>query len=290
MKKYLTVLLALGFAASAIFCLYLLQENANLRSQNDSLHYSLQQHEEEFFATPQNDPPTEDTFPDYVLYDGFVIDTTLSAQMPYEMLKSEYDRKHFDDRLFYNYSQGQFTGKTLGLVQDYYEDSFYVANVGKFSFTKEFDVAPRPIEHVWHVPDVVLEKNPELQIYDNVNDDHTSEVFYVNLDGDGTREHILCYNDVQAANTTTALYDADGDLVDVLMYMRGAYWGGIESPDNRFLMTGDNMDALDIDNDGIMEILINAQIYEGYRLGIFKYDGEQIVGESNIDCTAWLLN
>lgn len=55
MKKYLTGLLALGLAVSATFCLYLLQENANLRSQNDSLHYSLQQHEAEFFATPQDD-------------------------------------------------------------------------------------------------------------------------------------------------------------------------------------------------------------------------------------------
>ena len=236
MKKYLTGLLALGLAVSATFCLYLLQENANLRSQNDSLHYSLQQHEAEFFATPQNDMSMEDTLPDYVLFNGFVIDTTLSEQMPYCMWDDKYDRNEFSDRLFYNYSQGQFTGKSLGFVQEFFDDSFYVANLDKFAFTEDFDVVPRPLERVWPVPNVVLEKNPELQIYNHIDDNYTCEGFDVDLDGDGTQEHILCYNDLSAANTTTALYDADGDLVDVLMYIRGAYWAGIESPDYLRLM------------------------------------------------------
>ena len=44
----------------------------------------------------------------------------------------------------------------------------------------------------------------------------------------------------------------------------------------------DMIEFFDIDNDGIMEVIIEIPAYEGSRIGIWKYNNNKVEGETDI--------
>lgn len=218
---------------------------------------------------------------DYILYKGFLLDPNEQMQNPSGMLKSSYIEEDFNG-LYYNYSGGRFAGKTVGFTEEYYEDGFWVNNTGKYSFTKPYNVIPRNVTIYDWGNDEIINKYPEIKDY--------SDRYSVSgdLNNDGKKEYVVCVNDNESAYSSVSLYDFEGNKIDTLIYIKEGYWAGIKDENYKFFITEKDIELLDIDNDGIMEILVESPAYEGNMVTIFKYDGEKIIGETNIDAGIYL--
>lgn len=218
----------------------------------------------------------------YILYNGFLLDISKKIQNPSDMMRDTYREDEFNG-LYYNYLDGKFSGKTIGFTEEVYEDSFYVSNVGKYAFTNSYNAIPRQVNKFGAVDNKVLEKNSELMAYS----DNWSEVV-TDLDNDGKEEFIICVCDPEKAYSRVELYDSEGNRVDTLLFITDAYWGKIRQEGYKQFITIDGIEALDIDKDGIMEILIETPAYMGKMVSIYKYDGKKVIGDVNADLSIYL--
>jgi hypothetical protein len=105
----------------------------------------------------------------------------------------------------------------------------------------------------------------------------TFQINKIDLDGDGTSEYICSYtsytqmNGDDIDNSTITLLDGDLNVISDLVYL--------ESDSSVKLSLDANVEYIDIDNDGTMEILINIPGYEWFTIDTFKYNNGVLQGE-----------
>ena len=116
----------------------------------------------------------------------------------------------------------------------------------------------------------------------NVNSE-TKELCSTDLDGDGESEYIALVMDEKKDFFAKCLLDSNYNIISYLTVFNEKY------KDFTSLVTGYNLldsgEIIDINNDGIMEILVDLPIYEGFSYKVFTYKNGEFDGDFINKCS-----
>lgn len=224
----------------------------------------------------------------FVLYNGTIIPVKMGkVTASYIDEITEANREKYNIT-YYNYEKGKSLGETKGdLIEGVFDNTAYVDNVKKFAISKKFDAIPRKYRTIDELPDELMD----------MADCSSVEIHSIDLDGDEKEEKIVCYavdyseddfgDGEPVASSHIMLYDSNykkiADLVDLEDGFAEQGQGKHEA--TKVFLSLDRVEYLDIDNDGIMEIIIDIPMYEGdglSDLSIVKYNNGELEGETNI--------
>ena len=213
-----------------------------------------------------------------VLYNGLDIACTdLDSSISYND-----ENKENYEITYYNYENGKFLGESKGKLEQTYEGVASVSNTKKVAMSQKYDAIPRKYKTIEDLPD-------ELSEYANNNN---VELHSIDLDGDNTLEYVLAYssstspedsNVEEYSNSSEILvFDSNFNKIASLAYSQNQFWEHDGIITDEFFLSLADVEYIDIDNDNIMEILLNTNVYEGNGVNIYKYKNGVIVGD--IDC------
>ena len=211
-----------------------------------------------------------------VLYDGLILDTSSMGIKELKYIDKTDVNKDKYVITYYNYENFAATSSALGTLSDeVYEGVLQVENVGKIAISEKFNCIPRDIQVVNAIPSVVNDNN-DLSKYD------TTKTIMVDLDGNGTNENILILSNRQKGYSKISLVDYQGTLVADLAYIEKSSWSSATTED--YYLTIENIEILDIDNDGVMEIILELPTYEGApEISLLKYKNGELQGEKDYE-------
>ena len=211
-----------------------------------------------------------------VLYNGLILDTTKMGITDLKFIDKTDANKDKYVITYYNYENFAFKDSALGTLSDeVYEGVLAVENVGKIAISEKFNCIPRDVQVVNTIPSVVMENN-NLSKYD------TTKTIMVDLDGNGTNENILILSNRTKGISKISLVDYQGTLVADLAYIEKSNWSGATTED--YYLTINNVEILDIDNDGVMEIILELPRYEGVpEISLVKYKNGELQGEKDYE-------
>ena len=214
-----------------------------------------------------------------VLYKGLILDTTKMAQTELKYIDNSDKYKDKYVITYYNYESFGFKDSKLGtLSQQVYEGLVQIDNVGKVAISESYNAIPREIKVVNAVPTIVAEKNTKLGDYDS------SKIIITDLDGNGTEEYILILANKTTGYSKITLIDSTGTKVSDLAYIEKSKWESVTTEE--YHLSLDNVEIVDVDNDGIMEILVEIPKYEGDpSISLLKYKNGELLGDRNIECS-----
>lgn len=210
----------------------------------------------------------------FLLYNGALLDPQKDYQATVEIMKAEYDIDYFER--FYYGPNGYIS---IGVPTDFYEDSFIVQGVGRIASSYPYDMVPcgalsgicdgLPME--WKEP-IQLDG---LIDYDSI----TYQEF--DLDGDGRMEYLVCLKNSKTVSSQLILFNNSGDCLGRLVTLKNGSEYGREG----LYLSQELATPFDVDNDGIVELVISIPAYEPGGVAIVRYDGEKLVGAKDIEAT-----
>ncbi len=168
------------------------------------------------------------------------------------------------------YENGKKVGTTKGVVKkvQFFEREDYIVEFEHedYEITKKriyvscnYNVVPRQYENISKIPESI---KMDFQDCDSV------KVQSIDLDGDGKKEFVVAYAKDNMAGVS--LYDSEYRKISPLA----------NHNDNQYLSNFDYITYMDVDNDGIMEIIMSIPVIAPfYRYGIYKYENNNIKGE-----------
>lgn len=214
-----------------------------------------------------------------VLYDGLILDTSKMERVELKYIDSNNPDKDKYVITYYNYENFASTNSSLGkLSEQVYEGFQKIENVGKIAISESYQAIPRVIKVVNTLPTAILERNPKLADFDTV------KVIITDLDGNGTEENITILANKLTGYSRISLYDSVGSLIDDLAYVEKSKWN--QSTSVEYYLSLENVNIIDIDNDGVMEILVEIPKYEGEpSISMLKYKNNTLTGKTNIECS-----
>lgn len=237
---------------------------------------------------------------DYIfLYKGCEIQKNIGIQTVSEMNKSAENMKKYNI-VYYNFERGRYIGETQGAfgTEEVYEGYSVVNNVNKFAISKKYNAIPRAYSILNELPRYLndeskfpaQEKENGEKISVNLED---IRVIQVDLDGDLRKEYIVFwkldikqgeYEDSKAeASSGFMLFDSGYSKISDLCSINKKFENNEQKSQQQVFFNLDNIDFIDINNDGIMEIIIDIPAYEGQKIGIYSYNGGKIEGEINYE-------
>ena len=214
----------------------------------------------------------------FVLYNGceMKIDTGVTDT---DMMELNEANKQKYNTTYYNYEQGEFLGETQGILQTtIFEDYASVSNVKRIAISEKYDAIPRKYQEIKELPKELT----DMAKYSSVN------INSIDLDGDGTEEKLVCYTinrGTVEASSKIILMDSNYKKIADLVDLENGFWANIKNENNKIFLSLNDVEYIDIDNDGIMEIIIRVPTYasEGTaRLSILKYNKGNLEGETDI--------
>ena len=129
------------------------------------------------------------------------------------------------------------------------------------------------------LPVVVSENNSKL-----TEDYDTIKTIIVDLDQNGTEEYVVILANKNTGYSKISLYASTGKLINDLAYIEKSKWN--QTTNAEYYLSLDNVNILDVDNDGVMEILVEIPKYEGEpSVSILKYKNSELTGKTNIECS-----
>ena len=218
----------------------------------------------------------------FILYNGYEIKNKIGVQNLSDMKVTEETNNKYNTT-YYNYENGKFIGETKGTFgKETYEGVSIVDNVKRIAISQKYDAIPRAYNTINELP---------AQLKD-MADYSTVKIHSIDLDGNGKTEYVVCYTLNYAkgeigdgkpeASSGIILFDSNSKKVSDLVTLENGFWGNIKEEDKKVFLTLDDTDYIDIDNDGIMEIIIKVPTYEGNKISIIKYNDGKIEGETNL--------
>ena len=216
-----------------------------------------------------------------VLYNGLILDTSKMDQVNLQYIDARSEDKDKYVITYESYENYTFKDSSLGILSnEIYEGCLSIENVGKVAISEEYNAIPRNIKVINTVPSIVLERDIKLTEYDAV------KTLIIDLDGNGENEYILVLANKKSGFSKIELVDSKGVKVEDLASIEKTKWNNKE-----YYLSISNVEVLDIDNDGIMEILVEIPSYEGepsisllkYKNGFTKKSGEDF-GHSGFVC------
>ncbi len=259
--------------------------DATKKDLDKKLYLNYKSGEEQYKVELVEDTNTNDsakTATDYmVLYCGMEIKKEAGIQDVSEM-KVENDANKKYNTTYYNYENGKYEGTSDGkLSEEVYEGYSIVENVKKIAMTQEYNAIPRDCKEINELPNELK----DMSDYSSVN------IRQVDLDGDGNAENLLCYtvnytkdqigDGEPQASSGIMLLDSNYKKIADLVTLENGFWANIKEEENKVFLSLEDVDCIDIDNDGIMEVIINMPTYEGTKLSIVKYKNGNIEGEKD---------
>lgn len=215
-----------------------------------------------------------------VLYNGLILDTTAMKQTELKYIDSSDQYKDKYVITYYNYDNFVFKESKLGTIStQIYDGLVKMENVGKVAISESYNAIPRDIKVVNAIPTIVSDKNPKIVDFDS------KKAIITDLDGNGTEEYILVLANKSTGYSKIVLLDSSGTKVgkDLVYIEKGKWESGTTG---EYYLSLSNLEIIDIDNDGIMEILIEIPRYEGDpTISLLKYKSGELQGETNIECS-----
>lgn len=217
------------------------------------------------------------------LYYGCEFKPQVGVQYPSEMKNTDEAKKKYNTT-YYNYAMGKYEGVTNGeFGEETYEGYSVVSNVKRIAMTQKYDAIPRKFTRISELP-------KEL---DDMTDCTSVDVDSVDLDNDGKEEKIVCWKiyysngqigdgEPQQASSGIILFDSNYKKIADLVTLDEGFWGGVKGEATKVFLSLDDVEYIDIDNDGIMEIIISVPTYHNNDISILKYSNGNIEGEINL--------
>lgn len=213
-----------------------------------------------------------------VLYDGLLLDTSEMKQVELKYIDSTNTEKDKYVITYYNYENYGFKDSGLGsLSTQVYDGLLKITNVGKIAISESYEAIPRPIQVVNAIPTIISDNN-KLSDYDTV------KAIITDLDGNGTDEYILILANKTTGYSKISFVDSTGSKLTDLAYIEKSKWGQVS--EQGYYLSISNVQIVDIDNDGVMEILVEIPKYEGEPdISLVKYKNGELQGTTNIECS-----
>lgn len=214
-----------------------------------------------------------------VLYNGLILDTTQMGEVTLKYIDNTNDQADKYVITYYNYENYSYKDSTLGMLSSQlYEGLVKIDNVGKIAISEDYDAIPRSIKVVNTIPTIVSDNNKNISDYDTV------KTMIVDLDGNQTEEYILVLANKTTGFSKIVLIDSKGSKVADLASIEKSQWKK-DSVDGYYLSLS-NIDIIDVDNDGIMEILVEIpQATGNSTVSLLKYNNGVLQGETDIKCS-----
>ena len=114
------------------------------------------------------------------------------------------------------------------------------------------------------------------------------DVQTIDLDGDGKKEYIVrgyssSNGKVYTEESEIALFDSNYKKIATLVHWEHKYDGSVIRDKGTSYIELKDVDYIDIDNDGNMEILISIPHWEGQSVSIYRYKNGKIEGKTNYE-------
>lgn len=214
-----------------------------------------------------------------VLYNGLLLDTTKMGKTELKYIDNSDKYKDKYVITYYNYESFSFKDSKLGtLSEQIYDGLIGIDNVSKIAISESYNAIPRTAKVVNAIPTIVSEKNTKIDEFDS------KKAIIVDVDGNGTEEYILILANKVTGYSKIVLYDSTGTKVADLAYIEKSQWESVTTEEYHLSLS--NVEVIDVDNDGIMEILIELPRYEGEpAISLLKYKNGELIGDTNIECS-----
>jgi len=219
----------------------------------------------------------------FVLYKGMKIklDTTVQYLDP-ENIELTEENKNIYNIKYYNYENGKYAGESEGELVESFEGVGTVDGVKRIAISEKYDAIPRTYTTIVELP-------KELE---DMVDCSGLDINSIDLDGDGQNEYIVCYQIDNSqdeagdgeleASSGIILFDSNYKKIADLVVLEDGFWGrGPKKEENKIFLSINDIEYIDIDKDGIMEIIINVPVFEGTEISIFKYNQGKLEGEKD---------
>ena len=180
---------------------------------------------------------------------------------------------------YYDYENYSFKESKLGTFSSQlYEGLVKIDNVGKIAISEDYDAIPRNVKVVNTIPTIVLDNNPKVADYDSV------KTLIVDLDGNGTEEYILVLANKTTGFSKITFIDSKGQKVADLASIEKSKWK--KDATSEYYLSISNVEVIDVDNDGIMEIVVEIPHATGDpTVSLLKYNNGNLSGKTDIECS-----
>lgn len=219
----------------------------------------------------------------FIIYNGAEIEKKTGVQHIYDMeITPEANIKY--NTTYYNYENGKYHGTLEGIFgEETYEGRSMVMTTRRIAISERYNAIPREYETITQIPTELID----------ISDYTTVDCQVIDLDGDGKKEYFVSYTIDYNANETAdgkpvaksgiMLFDNNYKKVANLVTLENGFWGNREEDKTFFEL--EDVEYIDIDNDGIMEAIIRIPRYEGSTISIIKYNNGKFEGEKDIKAT-----
>ena len=214
-----------------------------------------------------------------VLYNGLVLDISKMGVTDLKYIDKKDPNKDKYVITYYNYENFSYKSSVLGtLSEEVYEGVHKIDNVGKIAISEKFNCIPREVQVVNTLPSAIVDNNPKIQDYDTV------KTIIIDLDGNGANESIVIMANKKTGFSKISLFDYQGSKIADLASIEKSKWETASTEE--YYLSISNVEVLDIDNDGVMEILIELPVYEGQpSISLLKYKNGELQGEKDYECS-----
>ena len=183
---------------------------------------------------------------------------------------------------YYSYENYSFKDSKLGIFSSQLFDGLVkMDSVGKIAISEDYNAIPRNVKVVNTIPTIVADNNPKVSDYDSI------KTLIVDLDGNGADEYILVLANKKTGYSKITLVDSKGSKVADLASIEKSKWK--KDSNAEYYLSISNIETIDVDNDGIMEMVIEIPHATGDQtISLLKYNNGILTGKTGIECS--LLN
>ena len=211
-----------------------------------------------------------------VLYNGLILDTSKMDEVKLQYIDSTSQESEKYVITYYSYENYGFKEAKLGTLSNKLAGNLVkIDNVGKIAISEDYNAMPRDVKVINTVPEVISD---DMKNYDSV------KTIIIDLDGNNTEEYILILANKSTGYSKIALYDAKGSKVNDLASIEKSKWK--KDTKTEYYLSISNIETIDIDNDGIMEIVLEIPHGTGDpTVSLLKYNNGKLTGKTGIECS-----
>ena len=213
------------------------------------------------------------------LFDGCEIEKKVGLQRSPAYIEATEDNISKYEINYYAYDKSGEMSEVKGVFEKdkAYEGYGLVNNTKKVASSLKYDVMPRKATKI--------DDYNEIKEFSEFNGISNVNVEAIDLDGDETLEYIVSLNNFSSkedydignseAFSQIILYDSNYKSLGTLVTWKNT----TEEDEKSSYVSLENITYADIDNDGIMEIIVEVPEYEGGSISVYKYDEGKVEGE-----------
>lgn len=214
-----------------------------------------------------------------VLYNGLILDTSKMDEVTLQYIDSTSEQSDKYVITYYSYENYRKKDSSLGILSSQvYDGLAKIDDVGKIAVSEDYEAIPRSIKVVNTVPTIVSDNNPLISDYDSV------KTLIADLDGNGTDEYILILANKKTGFSKITAIDSKGAKIADLASIEKSKWK--KDTNTEYYLSISNIEIIDVDNDGIMEIVLEIPHATGNpTISLLKYNNGKLQGKTNIECS-----